>query len=261
MGVLQFGKNLATLLSMGVEENHRIKRLLILDDDLELCELLKQFLVGDGFEVATVSHPRDLPVTGLEESFDLLIIDVMLPGENGFEILKRLRNTSAIPIIMLTARGEELDRILGLELGADDYLPKPFNPRELSARIRAIFRRLEAHHSPTEGDTLRVGQIRLHAGSRKAFVADREIRVTDVEFRLLEIFVRAAGKVQKRQDLALKVLDRRLAYDDRSLDVHISNLRRKINGPDGPEIEIKTIRGIGYMLTLPDSTVPTDKGD
>ena len=228
-----------------------MKKILVLDDDQELCELLKDFLSSEGFEVKTFHRPEDALKEPIDGIFHLLIIDVMLPGLNGFEVLKQIRSRSTIPIIMLTARGEELDRILGLELGADDYLPKPFSPRELAARIRAIFRRSDHELSPVSDEILQVGDIRLMVGQRKVFRNGEEIHLTAVEFQLLELFLRSAGKILKRQDLATQVLDRQLTYDDRSLDVHISNLRKKIGGKTSPEERIQTIRGIGYTFSLP----------
>jgi len=227
-----------------------MKRILALDDDLELCELLSEFLTNEGFAVETCRDPAAFFRLPYGDAFDLLIIDVMLPGIDGFEVLRRVRAQSRVPVIMLTARGEERDRVLGLELGADDYLPKPFSPRELVARIRAIFRRLEPVAVSGAEEILQVGELRLHMNSRKVFHGSEEICITQIEFRLLELLMRAPGQVLKRQDLALQVLDRTLTYEDRSLDVHISNLRRKI-GSKTPQGElIQTVRSVGYMIAL-----------
>lgn len=225
-----------------------MKKILVLDDDRELCDLLIEFLSGEGFAVRAFLHP-DEALKEIPEEYNLLIIDVMLPEMNGFEVLKKIRSRSMVPIIMLTARGEELDRILGLELGADDYLPKPFSPRELAARIRAIFRRSDREPSPSLDETLQAGELRLLINRRKAFCGKEEIHLTALEFQLLELFMREAGKVLKRQDLALQVLDRPLSYDDRSLDVHISNLRKKIAGKMAHDDLIQTVRGVGYIFS------------
>lgn len=229
-----------------------MQRLLILDDDAELIELLSQYLTGEGFIVAGCSDPRDLDKHAID-SHDLLILDVMMPGMSGFDVLRKLRATSSIPVIMLTARGEEVDRIVGLELGADDYLAKPFNPRELAARIRAVFRRArtpEPGNRSTIPPVLLVGDIRLDIGTRRAFVRSEEIPLTAVEFKLLEVLLRSAGQVVKRNDLAMQVLERTLSYEDRSLDVHVSNLRRKIGNKTEHGSRIQTIRGVGYLYAV-----------
>jgi two-component system response regulator CpxR len=224
--------------------------LAILDDDIELGELLTAFLTGEGYGVRVFHEPEALLKEDLEASFDLLILDVMLPGMNGFDVLRQVRDRSGLPVIMLTARGEELDRILGLELGADDYLAKPFNPRELAARIRAVSRRYgPASPNPREDreEELVVGDVHLLPGTRRVFRHAEEIHLTAVEFKLLERLLRSAGTVIKRQDLALQVLDRTLSYEDRSLDVHVSNLRRKLGNSTPLGERIQTIRGMGYV--------------
>ena len=224
-----------------------MKKILVLDDDIELCELLTDYLKIEGFAVETYRSPEDILREPAENLSDLLILDVMLPGMNGFDFLKTIRTRSSIPIIMLTARGEEMDRILGLELGADDYLPKPFSPRELAARIRAIFRRSDPSCTPGQDEVLQNGDIKLSMGSRRAFRGVEEVNLTGVEFKLLEILLRSPGKVMKRQDLALQALDRQLSYEDRSLDVHISNLRRKIGSKTLHGERIQTAWGVGYV--------------
>ncbi|MFZ2960617.1 MAG: response regulator transcription factor [Candidatus Ozemobacteraceae bacterium] len=231
--------------------NPTMKRILVLDDDKELCELLVEFLAGEGFSPTSLNHPAML-LDGFKDGvYDLLIIDVMLPETNGFDVLKQIRSKSSVPIIMLTARGEELDRILGLELGADDYLPKPFSPRELAARIRAVFRRFDMTSATLSDELIQVGDVCVHLGSRRVSCGKEDVTLTGVEFRLLEIFLRSAGKVLKRQDLAMQVLERQLAYEDRSLDVHVSNLRKKIDGKAAHSGHIQTVRGIGYVFTVP----------
>ncbi|HNW35037.1 MAG TPA: response regulator transcription factor [Candidatus Ozemobacteraceae bacterium] len=230
-----------------------MKNITILDDDVELCELLSVFLKGEGFTINVFNHPDTFFAEGFENEIDLLILDVMLPGMNGFEILKKIRAKSGVPVIMLTARGEDVDRIIGLELGADDYLAKPFNPRELAARIRAIARRAgrSALQQP-DRELLLVGDVKLNPASRRVFVQDEEIHLTSVEFKLLEVLMRAAGSVVRRQDLATQVLERTLAYEDRSLDVHVSNLRRKLGNTTNDGDRIQTVRGNGYLFAMID---------
>lgn len=222
-----------------------MNRILLIDDDVELCELVVEYLEGEGFELEVAYDG----VSGLDRAqsraFDLVILDVMLPGLTGFEVLRRLREGSAMPVLMLTARGEEVDRIVGLEMGADDYLPKPFNPRELAARIRAVLRRAEA--TPEESELLAVDDIVVHLGSRAVRVGDEEIVLTGVEFSLLETLVRSAGSVVSRDELSQVALYRRANSFDRSLDVHISNLRRKLGPAPGGGERIKTVRGVGYQ--------------
>ena len=227
-----------------------MKHILIIDDDTELCELLQEYLASEKFATST-AHGGE---TGLEMvrngSFDLVILDVMLPEMNGLEVLKSIRSFSKIPVIMLTAKGDEVDRILGLELGSDDYLPKPFSPRELVARIRAVFRRLgNAEEQSVKPDSIRleIADIFIESSTRTATKNGSDLALTEVEFSILENLMRAAGTVVERQELALKVLGRRLSYDDRSLDVHMSNLRRKLGTIADDKERIKTIRGVGYL--------------
>ncbi|MBC7358638.1 MAG: response regulator transcription factor [Desulfacinum sp.] len=246
-----------------------VLRLLVIDDDVELCELLSQYLEPHGFRVSSV-HDGEAGLRAVaEEAFDLVVLDVMLPGLDGLEVLRRLRTLSSIPVVMLTARGDDVDRIVGLELGADDYLPKPFNPRELLARLRAVLRRarhpelapppLEAGSARPEG--VRVGDVELHTGTRTATCGGRPLRLTTVEFNLLEAMLRAAGRVLSREELSLLVLGRKLQPYDRSLDVHVSNLRKKLgDGPQGAE-RIKTVRGVGYLYCLPEEGRPAGLGE
>jgi two-component system response regulator CpxR len=226
-----------------------LEKILIVDDDAELCEMLSEYLRKEGFEVETVQHGT----RGLERartgSHDLIVLDVMLPGMNGFDLLRELRTTSDIPVLLLTARGDELDRIVGLEIGADDYLPKPFNARELLARIRAIGRRNARDQRGGSGpkQPVAVGDVELDPGSRTITLNGNVIEVTTVEFNLLEMLLRSAGNVVSRDDIALAVLGRELSPFDRSIDVHISKLRKKLGDlPNGRE-RIKTIRNTGYM--------------
>ncbi len=221
-------------------------RILIIDDDAELVELLREYLEGEGFEIAAAGDGRRGLEAACDPLTDLVVLDVMLPELNGLDVLRAIRERCPVPVIMLTARGDDVDRIVGLELGADDYLAKPFNPRELLARVRAVLRR-GATPGGTAGGRLTVGDLELDPGTREAKLAGSPVELTGAEFALLEILVREAGSVVRRGTLFREVLGRRPSPFDRSLDVHISNLRRKIGDlPDGGE-RIKTVRGVGYQ--------------
>jgi len=217
-------------------------RLLIVDDDTELCSLLKEFLQREGFTVECVHDGRNGLEKAKQNSFDLIVLDVMLPGLDGFELLKQLRMESRVPVLMLTARGEDVDRIVGLELGADDYLPKPFNPRELSARVKAILRRTEAKGNRGR---MEVNGVVLDPGTREVTCDGKPIEVTTLEFDILEQLMRNAGRVVSRDGLMESLYNRKATPFDRSIDMHVSHLRRKLEG-DRPVI--KTIRGVGYQF-------------
>lgn len=226
-------------------------KILIIDDDEELCELVSEYLTVEGFQTSAVNDG----VAGLERAasgeYDMAILDVMLPKMNGFEVLRNLRESSKLPVLMLTARGDDMERIVGLEIGADDYLPKPFNPRELVARLRAILRRSHSaeENGAASSERIVVGDIELSESSRSAKLGGEDLSLTSVEFGLLLELVKHAGKVIRKEDLSEKVLERKLSPYDRSLDMHISNLRKKVsNHPDGSE-RIKTIRSVGYIYT------------
>jgi DNA-binding response OmpR family regulator len=235
------------------------RRILIIDDDVELCELLTEYLAPEGFQVDSVHSGTQAVELALHNPYALLVLDVMLPGTRGFEVLQQIRTKSRVPVIMLTARGDEVDRILGLEIGADDYLPKPFNPRELAARIQAILRRVSttsADNAETSStnEPVRLADIELDPRARSVKRDVRQLELTSVEFDLLSLFLRSAGAVLQREELARQVLGRDLAPFDRSIDVHVSNLRRKLGpNPDGAE-RIKAIRGIGYLYVLSDKS-------
>ncbi len=217
-------------------------RILVIDDDVELAGLLKQFLHREGFTVEFANEGRAGLEMALHGQFDLLVLDVMLPGMDGFEILRRLRPQSRIPVLMLTARGEDVDRIVGLELGADDYLAKPFNPRELAARIRAILRRMEPQPASSR---IEVNGVTLDPGSREVLLHGKPVEVTTIEFDILEHLMRAAGRVLSRDALMEAMYNRKATAFDRSMDMHISHLRRKLETGD---TLIKTVRGIGYQF-------------
>ena len=235
--------------------NPLTRRLLIIDDDAELCELLAEYLQPEGFQVDAVHTGTEAVEKALTGNYALLVLDVMLPGLRGFDVLEKIRATSRVPVIMLTARGEDVDRILGLEIGADDYLPKPFNPRELAARIQAVLRRtdeVKTRGAASAGEELvRVGDLELSPASRVARRNNHEVDLTAVEFDLLKLFLSSPGVVLEREYLAHSVLGRNLTPFDRSIDVHVSNLRRKLGwAPDGGE-RIKAVRGAGYLYSPP----------
>jgi DNA-binding response OmpR family regulator len=226
---------------------------LIVDDDRELCQMLTEYLVTEHFEVTSVHDGGEGLAALRERRYEILVLDVMLPSVSGFDVLRELGADHATPILMLTARGDDIDRIVGLELGADDYLSKPFNPRELVARIRAILRR--AANRSTRGtaapDVLQTGPIVLSLGMHQVRVADRLVTLTGAELRVLELLMRSAGQVISRDAMTEQALGRKLVPYDRSIDTHISNLRRKLDLPPGSHPEIKNVRGSGYMLTAP----------
>ena len=223
-------------------------RILLVDDDVELAGLVSDYLASEGFEVE-LAHDGE---TGLARARSgehaMVVLDVMLPRKNGFDVLRALRESSRIPVLMLTARGDDVDRIVGLEMGADDYLGKPFNPRELAARLRAIHRRVSGLRTGRE--VLEVGDVVLDVGARTVRRAGREVPLTSAEFALLELLLRSAGRVISRDAIAESVLGRRLSAFDRSVDVHVSNLRKKLEST-GAE-RIKTVRGAGYVFTTPE---------
>jgi DNA-binding response OmpR family regulator len=228
-------------------------QILIIDDDVALCELVTEYLEPLGFEIETVHRGDAGAERALSGKHSLVVLDVMLPGLNGFEVLRRIRAESNIPVLMLTARGDDVDRIVGLEIGADDYLPKPFNPRELTARIRAILRRakLEEPAAPSSTKKLKVGDVELDNGTRTVIRGDQNVELTAVEFDLLDKLLRAAGHIVKREELSQQVLGRSSSPFDRSIDMHISNLRKKLGHRTGASERIKTVRGVGYIYAQP----------
>ena len=227
------------------------QKLLLIDDDIELCSLLKEFVADEGFEIETCHDGPSGARQALSGSYDLVILDVMLPGCDGFEVLKEIRKKSNIPVLMLTARREEVDRIVGLEIGADDYLGKPFNPRELIARIRAVLRRVPDPNVETPADntlsSLRVDDIELEIHSRRVLKQGRPIDLTAVEFKLFQVLLQSAGQVVHRETLNREVLGRAYAPYDRSIDVHVSKLRKKLGEKIGQAERIQAVRGEGYL--------------
>jgi DNA-binding response OmpR family regulator len=234
-----------------------MNRILVIDDDMELCELLVDYLKPEGFDVESVQNAEAGVDRALSGEHVLVVLDVMLPGMSGFEVLRHIREHTTLPVLMLTARGDEVDRIVGLEMGADDYLPKPFNPRELVARIRAIQRRTDPEMGKMAQKGLAgrivVGNVELDAGTRTVLCAGETVELTAVEFNLLEELLLNAGQLVSRAELVKKVLGRSHSPYDRSIDVHISSLRRKLGGESGGGERIKTVRGIGYIYAQPAS--------
>src|SRR3989442_2200995 len=227
-------------------------RILIIDDDVTLCELVTEYLEPLGFAVEAVHHGHAGAERAVVGEHSLVVLDVMLPGLDGFEVLRRIRAQSGIPVLMLTARGDDVDRIVGLEIGADDYLSKPFNPRELVARIRAILRRTQPGELATGArETLVVGDIEMDTATRTVRRAGEMIELTVVEYDLLEKLLRSAGQIAKREELVKEVLGRELSPFDRSIDMHVSNLRKKLGHQLNGMERIKTIRGVGYIYAAP----------
>lgn len=236
---------------------------LVIDDDTGLCELLTEYLAGEGFRVDSIHDGRE----GLRKAgggeYDFVILDVMLPGMNGFDVLRELRRESNIPVVMLTARGEPVDRIVGLEVGADDYLAKPFDARELLARMRAILRRTRLERTGPGGTSpskVEVGDVTIHTGARLVFLNGRPVELTSVEFSLLEILLRRAGQFVSREELTMSVLGRAPYPYDRSIDVHISKLRKKLGRETEGMERIRTIRNVGYLYALPTTIEPAAPG-
>src|SRR5690349_20663059 len=225
--------------------------ILVVDDDLDLCELLAKYLRREGFDFEMVHDGEAGVERALAGAHALVVLDVMLPGKNGFEVLSQIRARSQTPVLMLTARGDDVDRIVGLEMGADDYLPKPFNPRELVARIRAILRRARVEADAAAVEHLVVGDIELDKATRVACREGEPLSLTGVEFDLLEALMRSAGRIITREELVKAILGRELTPYDRSIDTHVSNLRKKLGHyVDGVE-RIKTVRGVGYIYARP----------
>lgn len=233
-----------------------LARVLVVDDDRKLCRLIKTYLEPLGYDVSAVHTGPEGVEKAVSESWQAVILDVMLPGMDGFEVLKQIRHKSSVPVLMLTARGDESDRIVGLEIGADDYLPKTFSTRELLARLRAVTRRASMAASQ-EGEKAEpeivVGKLRVNTGSRTAVFDDKPLVLTPVEFDLLASLARARGRVKTREHLLEEIRDRNYEVFDRSIDVHISALRRKLgDDPKEPRF-IRTVRAAGYLLINPDA--------
>lgn len=229
-----------------VDEHAAEASILLIDDDRELGEMLSDYFAPDHLKLTPVLNGEDGLELLKEKTFDLLILDFMLPGISGLEVLKILRQSSDMPVIMLTARGDDVDRIVGLEIGADDYLPKPFNPRELSARIKAILRR--AQTAVPRGNELEAGMLRIEHRTRSVYVGAEAVRVTGTEYEILHSLMQHPGEVVSKDSLSEKALGRRLLPFDRSIDTHISNLRRKLVAAGAADETISNQRGVGYVL-------------
>jgi two-component system, OmpR family, response regulator CpxR len=235
----------------------KVDRILVIDDDVELCSLVGEYLEPEGFQIEAVHDGNRGLDRALSGDHLLVVLDVMLPGMNGFDVLRRIRNTSRIPVLLLTARGEDVDRIVGLEIGADDYLPKPFNPRELVARIRAILRRTQSGEKGAERledqipEVVQVGDIELDPATRIVRQNGKPIELTSVEFNLLHVLLREAGRVVTREHLVDAVLSRKFSPFDRSIDMHVSKVRKKLGDSDNGSDHIKTVRGVGYIFAHP----------
>jgi two-component system response regulator CpxR len=224
-------------------------RILLADDDVELCDMLTEYLHGDGFRVEA-AYDGDMALAKAHSgAYDLMVLDVMMPRKSGFDVLRKLRMQSLVPVLMLTARGDDVDSIVGLELGADDYLAKPCNPRVLVARIRAILRRAESR--PTENNAsavdFEIKDVQMHTGTRSVLCRGEPTALTSTEYCVLEVLLRGAGHVVPKTELSKRALGRELTRYDRSLDMHVSNLRHKLGPLDDGQERIKTVRGVGYQ--------------
>ena len=233
-------------------------RVLIIDDDRKLCRLLKNYLEPLGYEVSAVHNGPDGVAAATVDPWHAVILDVMLPGLDGFGVLKEIRRKSEVPVLMLTARGDEADRIVGLEIGADDYLPKTFSTRELLARLRAAVRRSvrpASDAATAAGTEIVIGQLRVHPDTRAAILGDQVLELTPVEFDLLVALARAKGRVKTREQLIDEIRDRDYDVFDRSIDVHISSLRKKLGDDPKEPRYIRTLRSAGYMLINPEASL------
>jgi len=229
-------------------------RILLIDDDRKLCRLISDYLAPMGYHVSTAHTGTDGLQSALTETWDAILLDMMLPGLDGFEVLKRIRKENDVPILMLTALSEEPDRIVGLELGADDYLPKTLSPREMRARLRAVTRRANRRERPTAEPAIRVGKLWICPATRAANLNDKPLQLTAVEYDLLLSLAKAPGRVKTREALLDEIRHRDYEVFDRSIDVHISQLRKKLNDDPKEPRHIRTIRSVGYSLIDPDAT-------
>ena len=225
-------------------------QVLVIDDDVELCKLVTRYLTHEGFQIESINGGASGAELALSGNYALVVLDVMMPGVNGFDVLRRIRAESRVPVLMLTAKGDALDRVLGLEMGADDYLPKPFNPQELVARIRAILRRAKpvaTDSGQSVATRIVVEDVEMDYGARVVRRGHEILNLTTVEFDLLEALLQAAGQIVGREKLTRDVLGREFSPFDRSIDTHVCNLRKKIGLLEDGTERIKGIRGIGYL--------------
>jgi len=232
-----------------------MERILIIDDDIELCELVTEYLEPEGYAVEAIHEGKFGVQRALSGEHALAVLDYMLPGLNGFEVLRQIRAGSPLPVVMLTARGDDVNRIIGLQLGADDYLPKPFNPMELVARINAVLRRarFQTDQRPAP-EVLAVGDIKMDNRTRTVTRGVETIDLTVVEYSLLEKLLQSPGRILTREELVREVLHRELSPFDRSIDTHVSNLRKKLGHEMNGVERIKTVRGVGYIYAKDEET-------
>jgi two-component system, OmpR family, response regulator len=223
--------------------------ILLVDDDPALSEMLTEYLAGEGIKTTAAFNGPDGAAAALSGQYDAVILDVMLPGMDGNEVLRRIRQTSTVPVIMLTAKGGDVDRVVGLEMGADDYVAKPYFPRELVARLRAVLRR-QREAQPQPAQSFKNGALELSPGKREVIWKNAPFELTTTEFDMLECLMRGGELVSSKEELSLKVLGRAREVYDRSVDVHVSNLRKKLTQASEGALEIETIRGVGYRLRL-----------
>ena len=235
-----------------------MSRILLVDDDKELCELLQEFLELEGFDVDLCHDGQSALKKGLNTDYDVIVLDVMMPKLNGFDTLRELRGECNTPVLMMTARGDEIDRIVGFEMGADDYLPKPCSPRELVARLKAIIRRVgldkSTDNKPQLTDHLIIGDLELFTTAHRVLCNGVSLELTHTEFSLLLVLMQQLGQLVSKEDLMRKALNRKLGPFDRSIDMHLSNLRRKLGPYPNGNARIKTVRGMGYLLMKPEDT-------
>lgn len=225
-------------------------RVLLVDDDVELGAMLREYLQQEGFQVMLVHEGAQGVEEALSGVYAIAVLDVMMPGMNGIEVLRQIRMQSQMPVLMLTAKGDDVDRVLGLELGADDYVPKPCTPRELTARVRAILRRTQGAAADMP-QRLTVGPLTIWPQRRSAQWQDTPLTLTSTEYNLLEVLARNAGQVVSKADLSSQALGRPLARFDRSIDVHISSIRQKLAQHGDSAALIQTVRGQGYQMLRP----------
>lgn len=241
---------LTTVLNPALTDTDPHPRILLVDDDDVLLDMLAEYLEAEGCYIDKANHGKAAIERIAELRYDLVVLDIMMPELNGIEALKQIRTHSSVPVIMLTARGDDIDRIVGLELGADDYLPKPCNPRELYARIKAVLRRSSTASNGVM-KSVNIGDLNLDAGNRSVKIGNRDIVLTQTEFDLLWLLIRTPDQVVLKQDISMQVLDKPLSQWDRSIDVHISNLRKKLGKHVNGKERIRTLRGSGYLYTNP----------
>ena len=226
-----------------------MSKVLLIDDDVELTMLLQEYLTEEGYDVATDADGRAAIAAAAANTVDIIVLDIMMPRMNGIEVLQRIRKLSQIPVLMLTARGDDIDRISGLNLGADDYVPKPCSPGELAARLRAILRRT---HQPAAAsiDAVKAGRLVIHPGKRSAEWCGEPLELTGTEFGLLEVLARNAGQLVSKQDISKQAFGKPLTPFDRRIDVHISSVRQKLGLREDGQSWIQSVRGLGYQLLV-----------